>query len=508
MKKLLHILLLLPLLTFSQWNITGFPIYGENSGDLSGGAISLSSNGNVIAIGAYYNDGNGTDSGHVRVFENISGVWTQIGQDIDGETAGDSSGGVALTGIGGTAVSLNSNGSVIAIGASANDANGAESGHVRVYQNVSGTWVQVGPDIDGLTAGERFGASVNLNTDGTILAVGAPYQSAGGLVRIYELTSPGTWTQQGSDIIAEASGDLFGVSVSLNTNGNILAIGAQENDGTASGAGHVRVYSYTAGQNKNNSNKLLGSWAQLGSDIDGEGQNDRSGCSVSLDTTGNILAIGGKYNIAGGLGVFSGHVRVFERISNVWTQIGSDIDSAASEDQFGYSVSLSSDGTRVAAGALYNDNNGNNSGQIRVFDNISGTWTQVYSVINGTAAGDEFGSSISISGDGYTVAAGSIWNSTNSSASGEVRVYQDAAFLGISENELQNLSFYPNPTNNSFSIETTQIVENIIIYDIQGKEIKNFAANSQYNIKYLAVGVYLVKIQTDKGITTKKLIKQ
>ena len=38
------------------------------------------------------NDGNGSNSGHVRIYENIGGSWSQIGQDIDGEAAGDHSG--------------------------------------------------------------------------------------------------------------------------------------------------------------------------------------------------------------------------------------------------------------------------------------------------------------------------------------------------------------------------------------------------------------------------------
>jgi hypothetical protein len=46
-----------------------------------------------VAIGAYFNDGNGSaNSGHVRVYENLSGTWTQIGSDIDGEATIDFSG--------------------------------------------------------------------------------------------------------------------------------------------------------------------------------------------------------------------------------------------------------------------------------------------------------------------------------------------------------------------------------------------------------------------------------
>ena len=78
------------------WNQIGADLDGEGAGDYFGHSISISSNGNIIAIGGYYNDGNGSNSGHVRVFENNSGVWTQLGQDIDGESAGDGSSEVSL----------------------------------------------------------------------------------------------------------------------------------------------------------------------------------------------------------------------------------------------------------------------------------------------------------------------------------------------------------------------------------------------------------------------------
>lgn len=58
------------------------------------------------------------------MYENIAGVWSQIGNDIDGEAAGDYSG---------VNVSLAKNGATLAIGAYYNAANGPNSGHVRVY---------------------------------------------------------------------------------------------------------------------------------------------------------------------------------------------------------------------------------------------------------------------------------------------------------------------------------------------------------------------------------------
>ena len=169
----------------SYFSQLGGDIDGEAAYDHSGFAVSLSSDGSVVAIGAIFNDGNGNDSGHVRIYQNISGTWTQIGDDIDGEAANDYSG---------TSVSLSSDGSVIAIGADYNDGNGTRSGHVRIYQNVSGTWTQIGDDIDG-----------------------------------------------------EATGDFSGSSVSLSSDGSVVAIGAIGNDGNGDGSGHTRIYQYSNG---------------------------------------------------------------------------------------------------------------------------------------------------------------------------------------------------------------------------------------------------------------------
>ena len=109
-------------------------------------------------------------------------------------------------------------------------------------------------------------------------------------------------------------------------------------------------------------------WAQRGSDIDGEAAYDRSGKSVSLSNDGNTLAIGSGWN--DGNGHCAGHTRVFtwDGISSSWIQLGSDIDGEAADDKSGFSVSLSGDGTTVAVGADGNNSsNGSNSGHVRIF---------------------------------------------------------------------------------------------------------------------------------------------
>ena len=246
-----------------------------------------------MAIGAIENDGNGFGSGHVRVFENSGGTWTQIGQDIDGEAVSD---------LFGVSVDLSADGSIVAIGGWLNDGNGINSGHVRVFENMGGTWTQLGADIDGEAADDR-----------------AAY-------------------------------------ISLSADGNTVAVGAPLNDGiNGADSGHVRVYQYSGGN-----------WSQIGEDIDGEGDDDRFGLRTAISDDGSIIASGGVLN--DGNGIWSGHVRIFKNVGGTWIQRGADIDGETADDRFGVDESLSADGSIVAGSARSNDDNGTDSGHVRVFD--------------------------------------------------------------------------------------------------------------------------------------------
>ena len=161
----------------------------------------------------------------------------QLGSDIDGEAANDNSG---------RSIALSSDGTIVAIGAHNNDGGGIDAGHVRVYQYSSGSWTQLGGDIDGEAADDRFGCTVSLSSDGSILGVGAYGNDGNGLgaghVRIYKYSSNG-WSQLGGDIDGEATDDRFGCAVSLSSLGDTVVIGANQNDGAGSDAGHCRVFS-------------------------------------------------------------------------------------------------------------------------------------------------------------------------------------------------------------------------------------------------------------------------
>ncbi len=400
-----------------SWIQIGPDINGEAAYDYSGRSVSLSSDGTIVAIGASYNDGNGNQSGHVRVFQYKSDLssWIQIGPDIDGEAAYDYSG---------RSVSLSSDGTTVAIGARYNDGNGVDSGHVRVfrYQSNLGSWIQIGSDIDGEAAYDYSGRSVSLSSDGTIVAIGSHGNDGNGVdsghVCVFQYKSDlGSWIQIGSDIDGEAAYDYSGRSVSLSSDGMNVAIGSQYNDGNGNQSGHVRVFHYKSD---------LSSWIQIGPDIDGEAAYDESGSSVSLSSDGTIVAIGSHGN--DGNGIDSGHVRVFQYKSDLtsWIQIGQDIDGEAAYDWSGLYINLSLDGTTVAIGATYNDDNGHRSGHVRVFryKSDSNLWIKMGPDIDGEAAYDGSGSSVSLSSDGTIVAIGSHYNDGKGVDSGHVRVFK------------------------------------------------------------------------------------
>jgi hypothetical protein len=424
----------------------------------------------------------------------LAQTWTQVGSDVDGEAAGDGSG---------RSVSLSSDGSTVAIGAHNNEGNGTDAGHVRIYKNISGTWTQVGSDIDGEAGGDLSGYSVSMSGDGNIVAIGASLNSGNGSyaghVRIYKNIN-GTWTQQGLDIDGEAAGDRFGSSVSLSSDGSNVAIGAYFNEGNGSYAGHVRIY-------KN----INGTWTQQGSDIDGEAADDYSGSPVSLSSDGSTVAIGAYFNE--GNGSDAGHVRIYKNINGTWTQQGLDIDGEAAGDYSGFSVSLSSDGSTVAIGAVGNNGNGSDAGHVRIYKNINGTWTQQGLDIDGEAAGDRFGSSVSLSSDGSTVAIGALGNDGNGSNAGHVRIYSLNGTSSILSTLTDvSIQLFPNPTSGTLHIQTSPelIGESYQVFAISGsKELQGEISgiDTQQDLKDFAEGVYFINIG-DKMQRSFKVMKK
>jgi len=487
----LGILISSTILLSQTWSQIGDDIFGEGAHDLFGGSVSINSVGDIIAIGAKSNSGNGIDAGHVRIYQHIDGVWSQIGQDIDGEAEGDYFG---------SSVCLNSEGSIIAIGAPRykHYTTYTYDGQVRIYQYIEGIWTQIGNDIYGEAAHDCFGNSVSLNSDGSIISIGADYNDGNGdysgHVRIYQYIE-GIWTQIGSDIDGEAANDLFGRSISLNSDGSTIAIGAKNNDGNGNNSGHVRIF-----QN------IEGNWIQLGEDIDGEESGDEFGISVSINNNGSIVAVGASNN--DGNGDYSGQVRIFQYIEGNWMQLGEDIDGEESGDQSGFSVSISDDGSIVAIGAI-----GNNAGigHARIFQYNDEYWVQMGEDIDGEESGERFGMSVSINDEGSVVGIGADLNDENGIDAGNVRVFE-YGILKISNKENSFTKIYPNPTSGILNLNFCgNNIHQIKVSDITGKAIIErieMQQNSTVDLSSFENGIYIISIKTDKEIFTTKIVKR
>ena len=256
-------------------------------------------------------------------------------------------------------------------------------------------WVQVGDDIDGENPGDWSGSAVALSSNGAVLAIGAERNDGGGgdagHVRVY-INAGGGWEQRGSDLDGLAAGDEFGWSVSLSANGTILAVGAIFADGgNGIDSGRVHVFQW-----------MSNAWKPLGSTLDGAGAGDQFGHSLALSDDGTILAVGARLHNVGGS--IAGHVQVFEWTGTDWTQRGNDLLGSSPGDLFGNAVWLSSDGFVLACGGNQFNNAG--PGYVQIHRWSGSAWKQEGPTLMGFASNDDFGRSVSLSGDGSVVAVG------------------------------------------------------------------------------------------------------
>lgn len=390
----------------------GQDIDGEAAGDASGVAVSLSGDGNRLAIGAPQN---GT-FGHARVYEWSGTAWVQLGADIED---------TAPAGLNqfGNSLALSGNGNRLIVGAYLNNnAGGNQAGHAQIFDWTGAAWVQIGNSINGQLASANCGSSVAINQDGSRIMVGTPantgFSNAPGEVRIYHLVA-NTWTQVGQPIMGAASFNNFARdhgTISMNAAGSRVALGAPANSGAANQAGHVRMF------------ELVGTtWVQMGADINGIAALDRLGTTVSMDSAGTTVAMGAPTVDFGSLSNV-GAAYVYRWTGTAWQQYGNTMFGANQDDNFGTSVALSSDGKALAVGGpAYSSVFPPPTVPLvtkAYYYRISGSmWGLQYTFIE-EASGDGFGTCVSISGNDKVMAVGAPSNDGNGSSSGSVRVFR------------------------------------------------------------------------------------
>lgn len=226
------------------------------------------------------------------------------------------------------------------------------------------------------------------------------------------LSPTGTpWIQIGQALNGKAANDNFGWSVAISGDGTIVVGGARTNDDSGTDSGLVQVYQLIDNQ-----------WETMGNALLGLAIGDNFGWALDISRDGRTLAVGANYNDASGTD--AGSVRVFQFISGEWQQVGQNLNGPASGDWFGHALALSSNGTILAVGAQFNDNNGFNAGLAQSYQFDGNQWQVMGNPILGEV-GDHLGA-VKLSNDGYTLAVGADLNDNgvDGTNAGHVRVFE------------------------------------------------------------------------------------
>ena len=449
----------------------------SDASDGFGVTVSLSTDGNTLAVGAVGEGSNATgingdqsdnsagSSGAAYVFVRSGTSWSQQAYIKASNTANADQFGISL--------SLSGDGNTLAVGANAEDSNAtgingdqsdnsaSSSGAAYVYVRSGTSWSQQAYiKASNAEANDFFGQSLSLSADGNTLAVGANGeasnatgingdQSDNSVIpagAAYVFVRSGTsWSQQ-AYIKASNTGtsDQFGGSLSLSGDGNTLVVGASGEDSNATGIN---------GDQSNNSASDAGaayvyvrsgtSWSQQAYVKAGNAEaGDSFGRSLSLSVAGNTLAVGATSEDSNATGIngdesdnsafVAGAVYVYTRSGITWSQ-QAYVKASNTEaiDRFGTAVSLSADGNTLAVGANVedsnatgingdqSDNSASGSGAAYVFVRSGAMWSQqAYAKASNTGGDDQFGRAVGLSADGNTLAVGANDESSNATGVG------------------------------------------------------------------------------------------
>jgi hypothetical protein len=322
-------------------------------------------------------------------------------------TAGEETG----NGLAGFSVAMSADGDTALVGAPADN---GYAGAVWVFARSGSNWVQQGPKLmagEGGAGGESceeapstgsgeegpecgFGRALAISADGNTVLVGAPRQDEQQGAAWVFMRSEGKWSRASELTGAgETAEGRFGRAVALSGDGNTAVISAPGNQ-----AGHGGAWVFT---------RSGSSWSQQGEPLTGAGEDGEGhfGASIALSEDGSTALIG-----APGDDGYLGAAWVFTRSGEAWSEDGPKLagGGASGEAHFGYSVALSGEGTTALIGGRRQEEG---AGAAWVFTSSVGEWSeQGPPLTGGDEAGEEFGYSVALAGDGNTALIGAPHN--------------------------------------------------------------------------------------------------
>ena len=459
--------------------------------DRFGAAVAIS--GGTAIVGSSRDDDAGTNAGAVYIFVRQSREWPlQAKLNSDDARPGD---------LFGDAVAIS--GEIALVGASGADAAGPESGAAYIFVRRGDTWSQQAKLIGNDTAAlDRFGAAVFIEGDTAIVgAHGSDTTGTDAGAAYVFVNTGGAWTQQAKLTATDAvPGDLFGFSVGLS--GDSAVVGAYR--ATAAGPDSGAAYIFTrVGTQWRQSAKLSPKDADVG---------DLFGYTVAIN--GDTALIGAPKDDH--VGVDAGSAYIFVRSETAWLeQEKLTATDAEMEDEFGIAVSLSRDRALIGA---WKDNHPPledsddpadhiDKGSVYAFLRSGFSWRQeARTFAPGATAFDQFGVSVSISGNFSAI--GSHGNDTNGNNAGAAYIFdaQSLRFIpddvpfAVDPTGLQLTTFgrvketaafqnYPNPFNPEtwipYYLAKPTSVE-IIIYNAAGHQVRRLDLGFKPTGEYIA----------------------
>jgi hypothetical protein len=392
--------------------------------DSFGSSISVNSDGSILFIGANFHQNNlNQNIGKISIYKNNNGQYT-LAQDISG---------TSINGLFGSNLSVSSDGKIIAI---AN--NSQNNGRVWIYQSNNLSDWTLFQTLSGNPGALRFGERLALSPDGTVLTVGSRADvvapNSTGSMWVYTGGFNRTWaqTQKITGLINPIGFQDIGWPSNqvLNSGGNVLCIGFDSKKvSTDSFAGVVYVYTGFNGV-YNFSQELIG-------DPVGQSSGDLFGRSLAISNNGNILTVGSLHDQNFEKGTLDGALFIFETGSDkkffLKQKLRGDLDPLLRQnDRFGYFTDMNSDGSIIVTSSQHDEGSAlpitNQSvGAFWVYRrNINGLWNLVNKEV-GTGINNSFGIPCKLSKDGSTVLIGES-PTYNYGTRGNVKIYTQDVF--------------------------------------------------------------------------------
>jgi hypothetical protein len=296
--------------------------------------------------------------------------------------ADDNFGGYFTVGIHGSQLSISSDGNTVVVGAWHDDVgSNIDLGSTYVYKWNGTGWNETRLNSSTGTSNNGFGFSVSATSNGNRIIVGSWYGNNYGASDIYTWNTA-SWEEHR---IKQMTGGYYGygVAVAISEDGNSAIVGSYASDHSA--------YLYRYDGNNWIETKFTGFFTDFGFHVD-------------ISANGNTIVIGNPYWTPNA-------VYIYRWNGSTWDETILNPSDTSSNIMFGRIVSMSFDGNIVATGA-YQDTIGANNwqGSVYVYRWDGSAWNETKITASDGRANDYFGYSVSLSGDGSLLLAGSPGN--------------------------------------------------------------------------------------------------